>query len=63
MLRPGEKAGTLVRFVSARIDFQNLSQFYCTLFLAWLSEIWPERKIFSDFPTLPIDIVGIMVYS
>lgn len=63
MLRPGEKAGTLVRFVSARIDFQNLSQFYCTLFLAWLSEIWPEQKNFWNFPTLPIDIVGIMVYS
>lgn len=63
MLRPGEKAGTSVEFVSARIDFQNLSQFYCTLFLAWLSEIRPERKKFWNFPTLPIDIVGIMVYS
>ena len=58
-----KKAGTSVGFVSARIDFQNLSQFYCTLFLAWLSEIWPERKNFWNFPTLPIDIVGIMVYS
>lgn len=51
MLRPGEKAGTLVRFVSARIDFQNLSQFYCALFLAWLREILAAQKkffIFSD---------------
>lgn len=44
-----KKAGTSVGFVSARIDFQNLSQFYCTLFLAWLREILVAQKKFFIF--------------
>jgi len=41
----------------------RFSAFYFLLFLAWLREILMSQKKFLFFPTLPIDIVGIMVYS
>ena len=41
----------------------RISAFNFLLFLAWLREILVDRKKFLFFPTLPIDIVGIMVYS
>ena len=41
----------------------RFSAFYFLLFLAWLREILMSQKKFLFFPTLPIDRVGIMVYS
>lgn len=41
----------------------RISDFYFLLFLAWLREILAVQKKILFFPTLPIDIVGIMVYS